>query len=164
MPSPVRVLTTGGTIDKVYSLQGMLEMDEPAVADLLAIGRSTVPVEIEAVLTKDSLDFDDADRGAIVDAVQRSPETRVLITHGTDTMTVTARALIAAGVGDRTVVLTGAMRPASMRDSDAPFNLGVALAAVQHFPSGVYIAMNGQVFAGDAVVKDRAAGRFLSHP
>jgi L-asparaginase len=111
------------------------------------------------LLHKDSLDLTDDDRALIVDAVRKSESARVLITHGTDTMTQTARALLV--VPDKTIVLTGALAPARFNETDAPFNLGMAFAAVQVAPPGVYIAMNGTVFKGDRVTKDRAQQRFI---
>jgi L-asparaginase len=155
----IRVLVTGGTIDKVYSLDGSLEVGDPAVGRLLEEGRSTLEVTIEPVLRKDSLHFDDADRAAILDAVRRAPESRLIVTHGTDTMAETARMLAAAATG-KVVVLTGAMRPASMRVSDAAFNVGVAVAAVQLLEPGIHVAMNGRLFPADEVMKDRSAGLF----
>lgn len=159
--SAVRILTTGGTIDKVYSLRGELEIDEPAVRHLLDIGHNEVPVVIEPILAKDSLEFDDADRAAIVAAVRVAPERNVLITHGTDTLTDTAAALAAADIPATTIVLIGAMQPAAMKESDAAFNLGAGLMAVQLAEPGVWIAMNGRLHRSDRVRKDRVRGRFV---
>jgi L-asparaginase len=158
----IRILTTGGTIDKVYTLRGELEIDEPAVRHLLEVGRSTLPVTVVPILAKDSLEFDDADRATILAAVRSSPERCVVITHGTDTLPDTARLLAAGDLGDHTVVLIGAMQPAAMRESDAAFNLGAGMMAVQLLAPGVYVVMNGRVFPGDGVAKDRAAGRFVA--
>ena len=157
----IRILTTGGTIDKVYSLRGELEIDEPAVRHLLEVGHNEVPVVIESILAKDSLEFDDADRAAIVAAVVAAPEAHVLITHGTDTLTETASALRSADLGAKTVVLIGAMQPAAMKESDAAFNLGAGLMAVQLAGPGVWVAMNGRVHRADRVRKDRVRGRFV---
>lgn len=160
MEPGIRILATGGTIDKVYTLDGSLDIGEPAIHELLEAGRCTVPVTTESILRKDSLDFDEADRSAIAEAVRQAPERRVVVTHGTDTMTETGRHLLQADTG-KVVVLVGAMKPASMRDSDAGFNLGAAIVAVQLLDAGVYVAMNGRVFPADGVMKDRAAGLFV---
>ncbi|WP_244274730.1 asparaginase domain-containing protein [Rathayibacter oskolensis] len=159
MTDRILVLTTGGTIDKEYSLAGELEIGEPTVPRLLEPVLSTLRFRIEPVLAKDSLDLDDDDRALIRERVLGAEEDRIVITHGTDTMTTTAEAI--GVVRDRVVVLTGAMQPARMRDSDASFNLGVAVAAVQLLPPGVYLAMSGRVLPAGSVVKDRAAGVFL---
>ncbi|WP_375384028.1 asparaginase domain-containing protein [uncultured Microbacterium sp.] len=159
----VVLLATGGTIDKVYGLSGELEIGPPVAAALLAA--AGIEISIESILTKDSLELTPADRAAIVECVRSRPACRFLITHGTDTMTDTAAALLESGVvTDRTVVLTGAMRPAAMIDSDAAFNLGAAMVAARMLPAGVYIVMHGTVFAGDAVTKNPAAGRFVEVP
>jgi L-asparaginase len=127
---------------------------------LLALARVTQPFVCRELLHKDSLDLTDDDRALIVDAVRKSESARVLITHGTDTMTQTAQSLLA--VPDKTIVLTGALAPARFNETDAPFNLGMAFAAVQVAPPGVYIAMNGTVFRGDRVKKDRTQQRFVA--
>ncbi|AZZ53882.1 MULTISPECIES: asparaginase domain-containing protein [Rathayibacter] len=159
MSDRILVLTTGGTIDKEYSLAGELEIGAPTIPRLLEPVLSTLEFRVEEVLRKDSLDLDDADRALIRERVLSAEEDRIVLTHGTDTMTLTAEAL--GAVRDRVVVLTGAMQPARMRDSDAAFNLGAAVAAVQLLPPGVYLAMSGRVLPAGAVVKDRAAGIFL---
>ncbi len=161
-PAPaVHVITTGGTIDKVYfDALSAFEVGETSVGALLREANVTLPVTIEPLLRKDSLDLDDDDRAAIRGAVERSAARTVLITHGTDTMPVTARAL--RGVAGKTIVLTGAMLPASQRQSDALFNVGFALAAVQTLPPGVWIAINGRLFDGATAVKDRAHNRFVA--
>lgn len=160
---PVRILTTGGTIDKVYGLDGHLHIGEPAVHRLLATAGLSAMFHVEHVLAKDSLDLTDEDRAVLVEAVRGIGGGGVVVTHGTDTMTVSAECLRDSGaVGpDVTVVFTGAMQPAAMRDSDAGLNLGAAITAAQLLPPGVYLAMSGQVFAAGRVVKDRAAGRFV---
>lgn len=163
MTSPIHVLATGGTIDKVYALTGDLEIGPPAVTDLLEIAGTDLEVVVEPIIGKDSLHFSDADRATITARVAELGAAQVLITHGTDTMTYTAEHLIAHLDPDvaRTVVLTGAMQPASMRESDAAFNVGLALGALQSLSPGVYIAMSGRVFPAGAVTKDRARGRFV---
>jgi len=112
-------------------------------------------------MRKDSLELTDADRALIASAAREAPETRIVVTHGTDTMTETAKAL-AAEVPDKTIALTGALNPARFAETDAPFNLGMAFATVQVAPPGVWIAMSGQVFDGLKVKKDRAAGKFVA--
>jgi len=115
---------------------------------------------VTALMAKDSLEMSDVDRQHIADAIAESPHRKILITHGTDTMPNTARAL--RGIDDKTVVLTGALAPAIFKDSDAMFNVGGALAAVQILPPGTYITMNGQVFDGDNVRKDVENDRFVA--
>lgn len=160
-PETVRIVTTGGTIDKFYSSRGEMEIDEPAVPSLLRIGNSAVEVVVESVVAKDSLDFDDEDRRRILQAVRSAPERCLVITHGTDTMTETGALLDAEDVGDKTVVLIGAMQPAAMKDSDASFNLGAGLMAAQLAPAGVWIAMNGRLLPARGAVKDRSIGQFV---
>ncbi len=157
---PVLVLTTGGTIDKQYfDATSDYQIKDSFVPRLLAVARVTHPFECRELLHKDSLDLTDADRALIVDQVRAASQTRIVVTHGTDTMTQTAQAL--SLVRDKTIVLTGALSPARFNESDAQFNLGMAFAAAQTAPPGVYIAMNGSVFRGDHVVKDRAQQRFV---
>ncbi|NQX12458.1 asparaginase [Microbacteriaceae bacterium VKM Ac-2855] len=154
----ILVLATGGTIDKEYSIAGDLEIGEPQSPRILADVITPLEFVHESVLRKDSLDLDDADRAAIRAHVEATAHERIVVTHGTDTMTATAETL--RGIPGRVIVLTGAMQPARMRDSDAAFNLGLAIGAVQLLPEGVYIAMSGQVFPAGAVAKDREAGVF----
>ena len=163
-PGEVTVLTTGGTIDKIYTVAGELETGPPAVQELLDRGRPGLPVTIESVMAMDSLDMTDADRERLLDRVRGLQDTRVVVTHGTDTMTDTADYLRqhASAIADKTVVLTGAIQPAAMRGSDASFNLGATLIAVQTLPPGVYVCMNGRVFDAGAVTKDRSTGRFVA--
>lgn len=159
--TPVLLLTTGGTIDKIYfDALSDYQVGETVVARLLEIGRVRRPTRIEEVLRKDSLDLTDADRALIRDRVVAAPERHVVITHGTDTMTDTAKAL--SDVAGKVIVLVGALAPARFGESDASFNLGMAFAAVQLAQPGVYIAMSGSVFRADRVVKDRAAGMFVA--
>jgi L-asparaginase len=157
---PIVVLTTGGTIDKTYfDALSKYQIGESVVQGLLEIGRVTYPFRIVEVLRKDSLDLTSEDRELIRAKVAELPTTRVIITHGTDTMTETARVL--AGVRDKTIVFTGSLSPARFSESDATFNLGMAFATAQLAAPGVYIAMSGQVFRADKVRKDHAAGRFV---
>lgn len=160
---PILVLTTGGTIDKQYfDALSRYTIVGTMVTRLLEVGRVLHPFEIEEVMRKDSLDIVEEDRQQIVERVIAAAATRIVITHGTDTMTETARAL--AGVSGKTIALVGALAPARFAESDAAFNLGMAFATVQVAPPGVYITMNGTVFRGDAVVKDRERGSFVPVP
>jgi L-asparaginase len=153
------VLTTGGTIDKVYfDAKGGYEVGAPMVRQILTNGRVLIDVDVREVLRKDSLDMTDADRAEIAHAVQACDAERMVITHGTDTMVETAAAL--RHIGGRTIVLTGALQPGRFVDSDAPFNLGMALAAAQALPHGIYIAANGQLFDASRVRKNRELNRF----
>ena len=153
------IFTTGGTIDKVYfDAKGGYEVGGPVVRQVLEHARAGADTPVVELLRKDSLDMTAADRAAIRAAVAAAGQERVIITHGTDTMVETARAL--QDLPGRTIVLTGALQPGRFSDSDAPFNLGMALAAVQLVPPGVYIAANGRVFDARRVRKNLAANRF----
>ncbi len=155
----IRIFTTGGTFDKVYfDALSEFRFGDTLVGDLLVEANVNFAYQVETLLQKDSLDLDDTDRELIRRAVEGADESRIVITHGTDTMVETARAL--AGIDGKTIVLFGAMQPARMRYTDAMYNLGVATAAVQLLTPGVHLAMNGQVFAPDRVRKNRARGRF----
>jgi L-asparaginase len=155
----IEIITTGGTIDKVYfDSKGGYEVGPPMVEQILSRGRVSVPITVTQLLRKDSLEMTDEDRTAIGNAVARSDATRVILTHGTDTMVATARSL--GRMVDKTVVLTGALEPGRFTDSDAPFNLGMAVAAVQTLPPGVYIVANGQVFTPERAHKNTALNRF----
>jgi L-asparaginase len=158
----VRVLVTGGTFDKTYDeISGRLSFDTTHVPEMLRLGRSRVELTIETLMMIDSLDMADADRSRIVARCVACAERHIVVTHGTDTMVETARAL-AGGVDDKTVVLTGAMIPYAFGSSDGLFNLGSALSFAQVLPPGVYIAMNGQCFAWDRVRKNKETGVFES--
>lgn len=155
------ILTTGGTIDKVYfDALSEFQVGETVVPQILRAGLVRSDIRVETLMGKDSLELTDADRSVIREAVMRAPERGIIITHGTDTMTETAKAL--QGVGDKTIVLVGALSPARFAHSDAHFNLGMAVAAAQLAPAGVWIAMNGTVFPADKVRKDRGAGAFVA--
>jgi L-asparaginase len=161
---PIRILITGGTFDKEYNeLTGELFFHESHVAEMLRLGRNTVPVELQTLMMIDSLNMAATDRAAILQACTAAPESRIVITHGTDTMVETA-AVIASANPTKTIVLTGAMVPYKFGSSDGLFNLGSALAFAQVLPSGVYIAMNGQYFPWDHVFKNRQAGLFQPKP
>ena len=141
----IKFLTTGGTIDKVYfDAKSEYEVGPPQVADLLHEANVTFEFEIESVLRKDSLDLTEADRALIRERVAQDAASRIVVTHGTDTMIQTARVL--EGIPGKTIVLTGSMQPARFRVTDAEFNLGVAVAAAQLLSPGVYLAMNGRIF------------------
>jgi L-asparaginase len=156
----IRIFVTGGTFDKTYDeINGRLSFAETHLPEMLRLGRSRVDTAVETLMMIDSLDMTDADRARIVASCARCPETRIVITHGTDTIVETARA-VAQGVRDKTVVLTGAMVPYAFGSSDGLFNLGSALSFAEVLPSGVYIAMNGQHFAWDRVRKNRETGVF----
>jgi L-asparaginase len=159
-PRAILLLTTGGTIDKQYfDSLNRYEITDTIVAKLLAIARVTYPHAVEEVLRKDSLELTDGDRTTIVEHVRRATASRIVITHGTDTMTLTANAL--STIRGKTIVLTGALAPARFSESDAAFNLGMAFATVQKATSGVYIVMNGSIFCGNEVTKDRDRGCFV---
>ena len=158
----ILVLTTGGTIDKNYfDALSEYQIVDSGIAALLKEARVAVPHRVVELMRKDSLELTDADRDLIASAARDAGESRIVITHGTDTMTETARVL-AVAVPDKTLVLTGALSPARFAETDAHFNLGMAFAAVQVAPPGVYIAMSGQVFDGLKVRKDRTAGQFVA--
>jgi L-asparaginase len=157
----IQIYGTGGTLDKLYyDALSEYQIGEPVAGELMEQGRVGVGYAVESLIKKDSLELDDADRQLIHDTVATCPYEHVLITHGTDTMTVTAAGL--ADIPDKVIVLTGAMQPARFRDSDALFNLGLAVGALNTLGHGVYIAMSGRVFPADQVRKNRLAGRFES--
>jgi L-asparaginase len=158
--APLVVLTTGGTIDKTYfDSLSQYQIGESVVQRLLEIARVSYPFRIVEALRKDSLDLTPDDREILRAKVAELTETRVVITHGTDTMTETAH--VVASVLEKTIVFTGALSPARFTESDAAFNLGMAFATAQVAGPGVYITMNGRVFRADEVRKDRDAGRFV---
>jgi L-asparaginase len=160
MPEPIVIVTTGGTIDKVYfDASSEFEVGDSVVGRLLEQAHVREPYEIVELMRRDSLDLTESDREAIADAIAGRSESRVVVTHGTDTMTETARAL--ESLSERTIVLTGALAPARFAESDAVFNVGMAFGAVQALAAGVYIVMNGQVFRSGEVVKDRARNTFV---
>lgn len=152
----IRLLLTGGTIDKHYNMHnGELNFTESHIYDALERGRCTAQVTVQQLLLKDSLEMTAADRELVRVACHDSTESRLVITHGTDTMVATAGVLAASGLAEtKTIVLTGAMVPLIMQHSDGLFNLGGAIIAVQCLPAGIYIAINGEVFSWDNVVKN----------
>jgi len=156
----IRILVCGGTFDKQYDeITGRLFFKDTHVSEMLRLGRSRVEVSVETLMMIDSLEMRDEDRARISDACQRCEETRLVVTHGTDTMVETA-ATLAREVTGKTVVLTGAMVPYAFGSSDGLFNLGSALSFAQALPPGVYIAMNGTAFSWNRVRKDRKSGVF----
>jgi len=156
----IRIFITGGTFDKSYDeITGKLDFKDTHILEMLRLGRCRVPVEVRTLMMLDSLQMTDADRQLILQNCQSASEERIVITHGTDTMTDTARALGEAAL-PKTIVLTGAMVPYAFGSSDGLFNLGSALSFVQALPRGVYVAMNGRCFAWDDVVKNHELGIF----
>ncbi len=158
--APIRVFATGGTFDKEYDeIRGRLHFNDTKVPEMLRLGRCLLDVSLRTLMMVDSLDMSDTDRALIVENCRGCEETRIVITHGTDTMVETARDLAAASL-DKTIVLSGAMIPYAFGSSDGLFNLGSALSFVQVLPPGVYVAMNGRCFAWDNVRKNRQTGTF----
>ena len=156
----IHIFVTGGTFDKTYDeIRGQLAFKDTHLPEMLKLGRSRVQVAVRTLMMIDSLEMTDTDRDLVVRNCAQCPESRIVITHGTDTMVETAAA-IAAGVSGKTVVLTGAMIPYAFGSSDGLFNLGSALSFVQVLPPGVYLAMNGQHFSWDRVRKNRETGVF----
>ena len=154
------IFVTGGTFDKTYDeIHGRLSFGGTHLPEMLRLGRSRVEVSISTLMMKDSLDMTDEDRALIVRSCAGCDQSRIVVTHGTDTMVETAAAL-ARGVTGKTIVLTGAMIPYAFGSSDGLFNLGSALSFAQVLPPGVYIAMNGQHFSWDKVRKNRETGVF----
>ncbi|MFT5349645.1 MAG: L-asparaginase, partial [Gammaproteobacteria bacterium] len=138
----IKILTVGGTIDKIYfDAKSTYEVGPPNIASVLADLSLNIDFSVSSLMRKDSLEMDDVDRQLIVDTVEKVDEDRIIITHGTDTMVDTANALNV--VKNKIIVLTGALQPALFKTSDAMFNIGCAIAAVQTLPANVYIAMNG---------------------
>ena len=156
----IRIVVTGGTFDKTYDeINGRLSFGATHLSEMLRLGRSRVETTIETLMMIDSLEMTDANRLLVAERCRASRESRIVITHGTDTMVETAAA-IAATVSDKTVVLTGAMIPYAFGSSDGLFNLGSAVSFAQALPSGVYVAMNGTAFPWNEVRKNRASGFF----
>jgi L-asparaginase len=156
----IAVFATGGTFDKEYNeLNGNLYFNDTHIPEMLKLGRSRVPVRIQVLMMKDSLDMTLRDRQKIATACKQAKENRIVITHGTDTMEKTA-CFLGNRVKEKTVVLTGAMVPYKFGSSDGLFNLGSALALVQLLPPGIYVAMNGRYFEWDAVTKNKSIGIF----
>jgi len=156
----IKILVTGGTFDKEYDeIAGRLYFKHTHVPEILQLGRSHLPIEVDTLMMIDSLEMTAANREQIVQHCRNCSEPRIVITHGTDTMEITAKELGRANL-DKTIVLTGAMVPYKFGSSDGLFNLGSALAFVQSLPKGVYVAMNGRYFDWDNVKKNKASGVF----
>jgi L-asparaginase len=156
----IRIFVTGGTFDKEYNERtGQLYFKDTHVSEMLQLGRCRVEMRIETIMMLDSLDMTESDRALIVQKCREAAEDRIVVTHGTDTMTDTAAA-IAREINDKTIVLTGAMVPYAFGSSDGLFNLGSALSFAQLLPCGVYVAMNGRYFLWNRVRKNRERGEF----
>ena len=156
----IRIFITGGTFDKEYNeITGQLYFKDTHISELLNLGRCRVQVEIRTLMMVDSLEMTVADRELIANHCIQSPEDKIIITHGTDTMEDTAK-MLASIIKDKTIVLTGAMIPYMFGSSDGLFNMGSALAFVQSLPKGVYVAMNGRYFNWDNVRKNKQTGGF----
>jgi L-asparaginase len=155
----IRIFTTGGTIDKTYfDHKSIYQIGDPQADGVLKRANVVLQYTIEPLLAKDSLDMNEEDRKRIRAIVEAEASQRIVITHGTDTMTDTAKAL--EGIPGKTIVLTGSMYPAHFRDSDAVFNVGCAVTAVQLLEPGVYIAMNGRIFDPQKSRKNVELNRF----
>ena len=156
----IRLFITGGTIDKVYNQSnGELEFDQTHFPEILSRARVEVDLLIEEILLIDSLDMVDTDRELILEKCVECDERFILITHGTDTMCETARLLGESSI-DKTIVLFGSMVPYAVSNSDAFFNFGCALGALQLLETGVYIAMNGRILLWNDVEKNKSLGIF----
>jgi len=155
----IKIYTTGGTIDKIYFDQkSEYQVGDPQAEGVLERANVVLDYEVESIIRKDSLDFTDEDRELIRQKVESTPLERVVITHGTDTMIDTAKVL--RNISGKTIVMTGSMYPAQFRDSDAVFNIGCAVTAVQILEPGVYIVMNGRIFKPHLVRKNAVLNRF----
>ncbi|MFQ5708134.1 MAG: asparaginase domain-containing protein [bacterium] len=157
----IKILTVGGTIDKVYfDEKSTYFVGESLVGEILRAANVSFEYECESILSKDSLDMTEADRQLVFDKVNSDTHRHIVLTHGTDTMIQTAKRL--KSIANKVIVLTGSMQPARFKSSDAEFNVGFAIAAVQCLPPGVYIAMNGRIFDPDKVRKNRDLNRFVA--
>ena len=155
----IKILATGGTFDKIYyDHKSEFHIGDPMALPILEEANVTFEFEVESILKKDSIDFDDSDRESIRLKVQQDPCDLIVITHGTDSMIKTAMCLLE--IENKTIVITGAMQPARMRYSDSAYNIGVATNAVQLLEPGVYLAMNGQIFDPRSTTKNIAMSRF----
>lgn len=155
----IRFVTTGGTIDKIYfDAMSQFEVGESQLRHILTEGLVAFDYDVVSLFQKDSLDLTDADRMEICRFIEEDDGTHYVVTHGTDTMPETAEVL--SSIKGKSIVLTGALSPARFRTTDAVFNVGMAVAAVQVVEPGVYIAMSGQVFSAGSVRKNRDENRF----
>lgn len=156
----IGVFVTGGTFDKDYNLiNGSLGFQQTNVPEMFKRGRSTLNIDIQVLMMIDSLDMTAEQRQYIIDSCEKSPYHNLIITHGTDTMVETAKIIAAANL-DKTIVMTGAMRPYKLGSSDGFFNLGSAVAFAQTLPNGVFIAMNGRYYHWNNVRKNKSTGYF----
>ena len=156
----IAIITTGGTIDKIYfDAKSDYHVGDPQIKVILDKVGATFEYSVSEVFQKDSLDITDEDRLLIANRILQTDPSSFIVTHGTDTMVETANVL-KEHVSGKTIVLVGSLTPARFRETDAEFNIGVAVGAVQALPEGVYIAMNGQIFNPDSVRKNRAENRF----
>ncbi|MFT4763676.1 MAG: L-asparaginase [Oleispira sp.] len=159
----MKILITGGTLDKQYNpLNGALIFNQTSVAEMLRQSRNTLKIDLDTLMLKDSLEMNDEDRQRISQACNDCDDKHIIVTHGTDTMVESAHAIATQLTPNKTVVLLGAMVPYQFKGSDALFNLGCAIAAVQLLPAGIYITMNGKVFDYREVQKNRALGEFVA--
>ncbi|UCH89899.1 MAG: asparaginase, partial [Thermoplasmata archaeon] len=157
----VKVFVTGGTFDKDYDeIEGKLFFNNTQLHKMLELGRCSLDIEIETLMMKDSLDMTENDRNIIVNKCKKTKQDKIVITHGTDKMVETARALVKS-IDNKTIILTGAMIPIRFGSSDGLFNLGSSLAFVQSLPHGVYISMNGRFFHWNNVRKNNQTGKFV---
>jgi L-asparaginase len=155
----IKIITTGGTIDKIYfDKKSEFQVGEPQIAAVLNEANVSVDYEVMRLLRKDSLDMTEKDRQLIYETIQSNPDRHFVVTHGTDTMLLTAKTL--QTISGKVIVLTGAMQPARFRLTDAVFNIACAITAVQLLADGVYIVMNGRVFDPDNTVKNVELNRF----
>ena len=155
----IKIFTVGGTIDKVYfDKRSQYEVGKPQIGEILEEANVVFQYELESILRKDSLDLTDDDRQLIHDKIESDKNPYILVTHGTDTIIQTAKKL--QTIADKVIVLTGAIEPARSKSSDAPFNAGSAVAAVQLLPPGVYLAINGRIFDPNKVRKNMELNRF----
>jgi L-asparaginase len=155
----IKIFSTGGTIDKIYfDAKSEFQVGEPLIDEIFHDAFVNVEYQVESLMRKDSLEMTGDDRGLIRRRIEETAHRHIIVTHGTDTMVETGRALL--DIPDKTIVLVGAMQPARLRKSDAIFNIGFAVAAVQLLSVGVYIAMNGQVFDPRTTVKNVPENRF----
>tara|TARA_Y100000814_G_scaffold150859_1_gene109923 strand:- start:656 stop:1153 length:498 start_codon:yes stop_codon:yes gene_type:complete len=158
----ILILVTGGTFDKEYNeITGKLFFNQSHIKEMLDLGRCKIKVDIKNLMLKDSLDMDENDREQILQACLKTNSKKIVITHGTDTMTNTAE-ILNKNIKNKTIVFTGAMIPYKFGASDGLFNLGSALTAVQTLTNGIYIAINGNIFKSDQVKKNRKEGIFES--
>ncbi len=157
----MKLLVTGGTFDKEYDeISGRLFFKQTHVLEMLRLGRSAVPIDVETLMMIDSLEMSDRDRAEVLNRCISSEDSQIVVTHGTDTMENTARVLGEAKIPGKTIVLTGAMVPYKFGSSDGMFNLGSAIAYAQTLPNGVYVAMNGRCFSWENVRKNKTTGEF----